>query len=328
MSLEDLVQVLSYVPVITHPNLLVGTETGDDAAVYRLNDEIALVLTVDFFPPITDDPFEFGLIAAANSFSDVYAMGGRPLLALNVVGFPVSLPKEVLGEVLRGGYAKAAEAGCLIVGGHTVDDAEPKYGLSVVGIIEPGKQVTNAAAQPGDVLVLTKPLGTGVITTAGKQRKAPPEVLRTAIATMATLNKGAAEAMMKVGVHACTDITGFGLMGHLRSMVRGSKVSARIHLSQVPVLPGTWELLDQGVAPGGTHRNLSSVADTVHWHHDLTQREQLLLCDAQTSGGLMIAVAPDKLVALISELEAHGVPNAAVIGEITEGLPNQIQVTP
>lgn len=328
MSLEDLGQVLKYVPLITHPNLLVGTETGDDAAVYRLNDETALVLTVDFFPPITDDPFEFGLIAAANSLSDVYAMGGRPLLALNIVGFPVGLPKEVLGEVLRGGYTKAAEAGCLIVGGHTVDDAEPKYGLSVVGIVEPGRQVTNAAAQPGDALVLTKPLGTGVITTAGKQRKAPREVLQTAVATMATLNRGAAEAMMKVGVHACTDITGFGLMGHLRSMVRGSKVSARIHLRRVPVLPGTWELLDQGVAPGGTHRNLSSVADTVRWHHDLTQREQLLLCDAQTSGGLMIAVSQDRLAALLSELQAHGVPTTAVIGEIIEGQPSHIEVTP
>ena len=305
-----------------------GTETGDDAAVYRLNDQTALVLTVDFFPPITDDPYEFGLIAAANSLSDVYAMGGRPLLALNIVGFPVGLPKDVLGEVLRGGYAKATEAGCLIVGGHTVDDAEPKYGLSVVGIIEPGKQITNAAAQPGDALVLTKPLGTGVITTGGKQGKAPPEVLQAAVATMATLNKAAAEAMMKVGVHACTDITGFGLMGHLRSMVRGSKVSARIHLSQVPVLPGTWDLLDQGVAPGGTHRNLSSVADTIRWHPDLTQREQLLLCDAQTSGGLMIAVAQEKLAALLSELGANEVATRAVIGEITSGQPSQIEVTP
>ena len=315
-------------PVIAHPNLLVGTETGDDAAVYRLSDQTALVLTVDFFPPITDDPYEFGLIAAANSLSDVYAMGGRPLLALNIVGFPVGLPKDVLGEVLRGGYAKASEAGCLIVGGHTVDDAEPKYGLSVVGIIEPGKQITNAAAQPGDALVLTKPLGTGVITTGGKQGKVPPEVLQGAVATMATLNKAAAEAMMKVGVHACTDITGFGLMGHLRSMVRGSKVSARIHLSQVPVLPGAWELLEQGVAPGGTHRNLSSVADTVRWHPDLTQRDQLLLCDAQTSGGLMIAVAQEKLAALLSELGANEVATRAVIGDITSGQPSQIEVTP
>ena len=315
-------------PVITDPNLLVGTETGDDAAVFRLNDETALILTVDFFPPITDDPYEYGSIAAANSLSDVYAMGGKPLLALNIVGFPMDLPKDTFGEVLRGGYAKAAEAGCLIVGGHTVDDPEPKYGLSVVGIVAPGEQVTNAGAQPGDVLVLTKPLGTGIITTAGKQGQAPPEVLQKAVATMATLNKAACEAMLKVGVHACTDITGFGLMGHLQIMAQGSQVSAQVHLGQVPVLPGTRELLDQDIAPGGTHRNLKSVADSAQWHHDLTHRDQLLLCDAQTSGGLLISVARDKVEALLSELEAAGVSARAVVGEITEGPPGQIRVTP
>jgi selenide,water dikinase len=321
------VQVLSHVPVMTHPNLLVGTETGDDAAVYRLNDETALILTVDFFPPITDDPFEFGAIAAANSLSDVYAMGGRPLLALNIVGFPTSLDKAILGEMLRGGYAKANEAGCLIVGGHTVDDPEPKYGLSVVGIVEPGKQVTNAGAKPGDALVLTKPLGTGIITTAGKQGRVSPEVLQGAVAAMSTLNRAAAEAMVKVGAHAATDITGFGLMGHLKSMVKGSRVGAQVQLGRVPVLPGAWELLDQGVAPGGTHRNRQSVADAVSWHPDLTEREQLLLCDAQTSGGLMISVASDQTEALLSELQASGVIGA-VLGEITEGPEGQIKAIP
>lgn len=320
-------QVLSHVPVMTHPNLLVGTETGDDAAVYRLNDETALILTVDFFPPITDDPFEFGAIAAANSLSDVYAMGGRPLLALNIVGFPTSLDKAILGEMLRGGYAKANEAGCLIVGGHTVDDPEPKYGLSVVGIVEPGKQVTNAGAKPGDALVLTKPLGTGIITTAGKQGRVSPEVLQGAVAAMSTLNRAAAEAMVKVGAHAATDITGFGLMGHLKSMVKGSRVGAQVQLGRVPVLPGAWELLDQGVAPGGTHRNRQSVADAVSWHPDLTEREQLLLCDAQTSGGLMISVASDQTEALLSELQASGV-SGAVLGEITEGPEGQIKAIP
>jgi selenide, water dikinase len=315
------------VPVMTHPDLLVGTETGDDAAVYRLNDETALILTVDFFPPITDDPFEFGSIAAANSLSDIYAMGGRPLLALNVVGFPTALDKAILGEVLRGGYTKANEAGCLIVGGHTVDDPEPKYGLSVVGIVEPGKQVTNAGARPGDALVLTKPLGTGIITTAGKQGRVSPEVLQGAVTAMATLNRAAAEAMVKVGAHAATDITGFGLMGHLKSMVKGSRVGAQVQLGRVPVLPGTWELLDQGVAPGGTHRNRQSVADAVQWHPDLTEREQLLLCDAQTSGGLLISVASDKKEALLSELQASGV-SGAVVGEITEGPEGQIKAVP
>jgi selenide, water dikinase len=312
---------------MTHRDLLVGTETGDDAAVYRINDDTALILTVDFFPPITDDPFEFGAIAAANSLSDVYAMGGRPLVALNIVGFPASLDKDILGEVLRGGYSKANEAGCLIVGGHTVDDPEPKYGLSVVGIVEPGKQVTNAGARPGDTLVLTKPLGTGIITTAGKQGKVSPEVLQGAVTTMATLNRAAAQAMMKVGVNAATDITGFGLMGHLKSMVRGSKVTAQVSLSRVPVLPGVWDLLDQGVAPGGTHRNLHSVADTVQWHGDLSQREQLLLCDAQTSGGLLISVAGSKLDALLSQLSQGGV-SVAVVGEITGESVGKINALP
>ncbi len=314
--------------MISHPDLLVGTETGDDAAVYRLNDHIALIMTVDFFPPITDDPFQYGEIAAANSLSDVYAMGGTPLLAMNIVGFPVTLDKDILGEVLRGGYSKAAEAECLIVGGHTVDDPEPKYGLSVVGTVEPGKQISNAAAQPGDVLVLTKPLGTGIITTAGKQGVCPPQVLQGAVATMSTLNRAGAKAMVKVGVHSATDVTGFGLMGHLQSMVRGSRVGAEIQLGKVPVLPGAWELLEQGVAPGGTHRNLQSVAGSAQWHPDLSEQEQLLLCDAQTSGGLLIAVAADKQDELLAELKSTGVASAVVVGRVTEDPVGQIQVTP
>ena len=325
--MEDLVQVLSKLPVPQHPNLLVGTDTGDDAAVYQLNEHTALVLTVDFITPITDDPYEFGSIAAANSLSDVYAMGGKPLLALNLVGFPADLAGDMLGTVLQGGHAKAAEAGCMIVGGHTVDDAEPKYGLAVVGIVEPGKQVTNAGAQPGDALVLTKPIGTGIITTGCKQGKSPPEVLAQAVQTMATLNRAASEAMMKVGVNACTDVTGFGLLGHLRSMVRGSGVSAKVRFGQVPILPGTWELLEQEVVPGGTYRNLQSVDNSVQWHQDLTEQQRLLLCDAQTSGGLLISVAGERLASLLSELEAAGVATRSVVGEITQGQPGKIHVT-
>ena len=323
--MEDLVQVLSQLPTISHPNLMVGTETSDDAAVYRLNQDTALVLTVDFFTPITDDPYDFGTIGAANSLSDVYAMGGRPLLALNVVGFPADLARDMLGQVLRGGYDKAAEAGCLIVGGHTVDDAEPKYGLSVVGLIEPGTQVTNAGARPNDILVLTKPIGTGIITTGCKQGKTGPVVLQTAVDTMATLNKAASEVMMMVGVNACTDITGFGLMGHLRSMVRGSNVSARIRFDQVPILPGAWDLLQEGVVPGGTHRNLQAVSDTVHWDQGATEEMQLLMCDAQTSGGLLMSVAPEKLDLLMTGLEEAGVAGA-IIGDIVDGSQHQIQV--
>ena len=305
-----------------------GTETGDDAAVFRINDETALILTVDFFPPITDDPFEFGAIAAANALSDVYAMGGTPLVALNICGFPASLDKALLGEILRGGYSKTAEAGCLIVGGHTVDDPEPKYGLSVVGIVEPGRQVTNAGARVGDSLVLSKPLGTGIITTAGKQGRVEPDVLQGAVDNMAALNRAASEAMTSVGVHSCTDITGFGLMGHLKSMVKGSGVCAEINLGQVPTLPGTWELLQQGIAPGGTSRNRDSVADTVRWHPDLTDSDQLLLCDAQTSGGLLMSVSGDKEEQLLAELTAAGTPCASVVGRIVDGPAGTIVANP
>ncbi len=296
--------------MVDHPDLLVGSATGDDAAVYRLDDRTALVVTVDFFTPITDDPYEFGSVAAANSLSDVYAMGGRPLVALNVVGFPAALAAEMLGDVLRGGYDKAAEANCLIVGGHTVDDNEPKYGLSVVGLVEPGRQVSNAGAQPGDVLVLTKPIGTGIITTGCKAGVAPPGSVETAVEEMATLNRAPSEAMMEVGVNACTDITGFGLMGHLTGMLRASGVSARISASAVPVLPGVAELLEQGVAPGGTHRNQAGVEDCVDWDESLTDDDKLLLCDAQTSGGLLISVPEARLPQLLAALESRNVATA------------------
>ena len=305
--------------MLSHPDLLVGAETGDDAAVYRINDETALIVTVDFFPPITDDPYEFGAIAAANSLSDVYAMGGRPLIALNVVGFPASLDKAILGRTLQGGYAKAAEAECLIVGGHTVDDPEPKYGLSVIGVVEPGKQVSNAGARAGDALVLSKPIGTGIITTAGKQGVVAPDVMAGAVHTMAALNRPASDAMQRVGVNAATDITGFGLMGHLKSMVKGSGVAAEISLGALPVLPGARELLDQGVAPGGTHRNLSSVEDAVTWDESLTDNDRLLLCDAQTSGGLLMSVPAGKADALVAALHDEGAACAAVVGRVTDG---------
>ena len=303
--------------MVSHPDLLVGNDTGDDAAVYRLDKNTAIIVTVDFFTPITDDPYEFGVIAAANSLSDVYAMGGKPLVALNIVGFPAELAVDMLGDVLKGGYDKAAEAGCLIVGGHTVDDSEPKYGLSVVGLIEPGKEVSNAKAQPGDVLVLTKPIGTGIITTGCKQGITPDDILKNAVDVMATLNRGAAEAMMRVGINSCTDITGFGLMGHLRGMTRGSKVGAIINASDVPVLPGVWDLLGKNVVPGGTFRNMNGVEDSVDWDKSLTDQQRLLMCDAQTSGGLLISVTKDKVEKLLSELEISGVETRVIVGEIT-----------
>ena len=303
-----------------------GTQTGDDAAVYRLRDDLALVQTVDFFPPIVDDPYHFGAIAVANALSDVYAMGGTPLLALNLVGFPVGLPREILVSILKGGYDKAAEAGVLIVGGHTVDDAEPKYGLAVTGLIKPGDQLTNSGAKPGDVLVLTKPIGTGIITTAGKNQAVDADVLAGAVAVMETLNKGASNAMGHVGVNAATDVTGFGLLGHLNAMMQGSGTSARVYWSKVPLLPGLWQLAEQGIAPGGTQRNLDSLENSVRWQESLSHTVQVVLSDAQTSGGLLISVAQDKLDVLLEQLAGHGVAGATVIGEVMEGKTWAIEV--
>ena len=245
-----------------------------------------------------------------------------------MVGFPAALAGEMLGDVLRGGYDKAAEANCLIVGGHTVDDNEPKYGLSVVGLVEPGRQVSNAGAQPGDVLVLTKPLGTGIVTTGCKAGVAPPGSVETAVETMATLNRAASEAMMEVGVNACTDVTGFGLMGHLTGMLRASGVGAEIRATAAPVLPGVEELLAQGVAPGGTHRNMAGVDDYVDWDDAVTENERLLLCDAQTSGGLLISVPEDRLPQLLGALEARSVETRAIVGHINEGPAGIARVIP
>ena len=304
-----------------------GIATGDDAAVYKMSEDLAIISTVDFFPPIVDDPFKFGEIAATNALSDVYAMGGKPVIALNIVGFPVDLPHEILGRILSGGASKAEEAGVLIVGGHTVDDAEPKYGMSVTGVVHPGEQVTNAGAKPGDVLVLTKPIGTGIITTAGKQERVSAETLNRAVSIMSELNRKPAEAMMHVGVNACVDVTGFGLLGHLRLIAQGSGVSARVKASNVPVIEGVHELLEMGIAPGGTHRNLESLDGVVDWHEDITDQTQILLADAQTSGGLLIAVAPDKKDALLEALEDVGVQTRAVIGEIFARDPKGAAIT-
>ena len=322
--------MLRRLPAVTDPNLLVGINTGDDAAVYKMTEDLAIVSTVDFFPPIVDDPFIFGEIAAANALSDVYAMGGKPLIALNIVGFPIALPHEILGEVLKGGASKAQEAGVLIVGGHTVDDEEPKYGLSVTGVLKPGAQVTNAGARPGDALVLTKPIGTGIITTAGKQQRASAETLDRAVKIMSELNRAASDAMMQVGVNACADITGFGLLGHLRLIAQGSRAAARVSASAIPIIHGVPDLIAQGIAPGGTHRNLESLADLVHWHPDISDQTRILLADAQTSGGLLIAVPPAKLDALLTALTRAGVQTRAVIGEIApqNALPALIQVDP
>lgn len=279
---------------------------------------MALVLTVDFFPPIVDDPFTYGAIAAANALSDVYAMGGRPVTALNVAAIPADLPPEILAQMLSGGATKAAEAGVSVIGGHTVTDAEPKYGMAITGFIHPDKVITNSGARPGDKLVLTKPIGTGIISTAGKAQEADADVLSNAARIMGVLNKGASEAMIEIGVHGATDITGYGLVGHAAEMVRGSGVGIQLSLDAVLIIPGTLELLERGIVPGGTHRNLAGVAGLADWDTSLTPNQKLLMCDAQTSGGLLISVAAEKCDDLIAALIAADTPAAAVVGEVTE----------
>jgi selenide,water dikinase len=311
----DLFEVLKHLPVIEDANVLVDAATRDDAAVYRLSADRALVATVDFFTPIVDDPASWGAIAAANALSDVYAMGGRPLFALNLVGWPRGkVPFEVLGEVLRGAVQVVKEAGCLMLGGHSIDDPEPKFGLAVVGEVHPDRMFTNAAAQPGDRLVLTKPLGTGILTTALKRNLLPETGLAAAVASMTALNDGAARAAAAAGVRCATDVTGFGLLGHLGNILAASGVGARIEVARLPVLAQALDLAAKGCVPGGTQRNHD--AARAAWSADLTPAERYLCTDAQTSGGLLLAVAPEKLDALIAALKAERTPAAAVIGEI------------
>jgi selenide,water dikinase len=299
----------------------VGTERPDDAGVYRVRDDLALILTVDFFTPVVDDPREFGEIAAANALSDVYAMGGEPFAALNIAGFPAAcgeLPLSVLGDVLAGGAAKAEEAGVVIIGGHTIDDPEPKYGLAVIGRIHPDRLVLKGGARPGDQLVLTKPLGTGIVTTALKQRKIDEAHAAEAIRVMATLNREAARAMTACGVRAATDVTGFGLLGHLGEMLRQDHLGARLEAASLPFLAGARELARVGAIPGGTQRNLTLAAERTSFGDGVGEAEQLLLADAQTSGGLLIAVPPEKTETLLAELAQRATPAAARIGEITD----------
>ncbi len=314
-------------PVATDPRILVDAATRDDAAVFRLTADRAIVATVDFFTPIVDDPYDFGRIAAANAFSDVYAMGGTPLLALNLVGWPRdTLPYELLGEVLRGGGDVARAAGAFVLGGHSIDDPEPKYGMAVVGEVHPDRIVTNAGARPGDALLLTKPIGTGVLTTALKRDLLSEAELAPAVAAMTTLNAAAARAMLAVGVHAATDVTGFGLLGHLHSLLEASGAAAEVTAQAVPLLPHARDMAARGAVPGGTQRNLASLADAVSFAAAVAETTRVLLCDAQTSGGLLIAVAPGSAAALVAALEREQAPAAAVIGRVVAGPPGRVVV--
>lgn len=312
--------MLRQLPVVTDPNVLVGTQFADDAGVYRLNDELATVSTVDFFTPIVDDPYAFGQIAAANALSDVYAMAGRPLFAMNIVGFPKDkLPLDALTQILAGGCDRASAAGICIIGGHSIDAVEPIYGLAVVGTVHPSRVVKNVGARPGDRLFLTKPLGSGIITTAIKRDLASPALIERVTRLMATLNRAAGEAMLAVAPDAATDITGFGLLGHLWEMVSGSGVGAMIQVDRVPVMPEAWELAAQDVVPGGTRRNLEFLADKVIWGAGVDEIDRIILSDAQTSGGLLVAVPPERAAAFHEALVRLGTPSAAEIGTVVEG---------
>jgi len=310
---------MEMLPRVEDPALLVGADTLDDAAIYRLTDEIALVQTVDFFTPVVDDPYDFGRIAAANAFSDVYAMGGRPLTALNIVCFPSGvLPLEYLARILQGGAETARLAEAVIVGGHTIDDPEPKYGLAVTGLIKPGRELTNAAGRPGDVLVLTKPLGTGVVATAIKQGNASAEAIAAATATMAALNRDGAEVARACGARALTDITGFGLLGHLSELCRASGVAAEVWYDRLPLLFEAETLARQGVIPGGTKRNLEYVQPWTSFEPGLESWQRLLCADAQTSGGLVLAVPSERTAEAVQALTARNAPAAAVIGRLVD----------
>jgi selenide,water dikinase len=304
-------------PFMSDPNLLTGLEKAEDAGVYRVTDTLALVQTVDFFTPIVDDPYTFGQISAVNSLSDVYAMGGKPLTAMNIVCFPSkTMDMSILRDILRGGLDKMREAQVTLVGGHSIDDKELKYGLSVTGLIHPDKVIYNTGAKAGDRLVLTKPLGTGIISTAIKAEMVDKAVVAKAIQSMASLNDKAAGAMMKFNVHACTDVTGFGLLGHLSEMVQGSEISAVLDYRTIPVFNGVKELIDIGMVPGGTYRNRDYRIGMVEQDESLPDYVMHILFDPQTSGGLLIAVPEDEAEALLDEIHNAGIPEAAIIGEV------------
>lgn len=312
-------QVLRQLPRPKDPNLLVGAEWFDDAAVYRLDESTALVTTLDFFPPLVDAPYTFGQIAAANSLSDVYAMGGRPLTALNIVGFPDdALPSDVLGEILRGGSERVSAAGAVIAGGHTVRDREVKYGLSVTGVIHPDRIMTNGGAMVGDSLVLTKPIGSGILTSAAKAGKIPQSDLAEAIDVMTDLNAGACEAMLEVGVHSVTDITGFGLVGHAYEMAAASAVTLELEADKVPLLENTLRLAGDGIVTRAHKSNLEHVGDKFE-PKGIDDTLVKVLADAQTSGGLLISVAADRADQLVEALNKRKTRAAAIVGSVRAG---------
>jgi len=315
ISPKQLEEILKYLPLPEDPNILVDIDTHDDAGVYRVNDDLALVLTTDFFPPVCSDPYEFGQIAAANSISDVYAMGGNPILALNIMMFPASkLPMEAYAEILKGGFDKATEAGVRIIGGHTIDDFPPKYGLAVVGYIHPQKIITNAGIKPGELLILTKPIGTGVILAGHRLAMVSENDLEETKRLMKLLNKSGAEVMKKHKIRGATDITGFGLAGHALKMARASGVSIIINMKEVPLIGNSYNLSDDGCIPGASFRNLDYAEKDIYFAQDLDYNLKMLAFDAQTSGGLFFSAPSEKVTEILEDLHNAGLTNSKVIG--------------
>ena len=315
---EFLEKIIKQIPLTDDPRVLIDARTSDDAAVYKMSDDTALIQTVDFFTPVVDDPFDFGAIAASNALSDIYAMGGKPVFALNIVGFPIKrLPQEVLESIMKGAGSITAEAGIYILGGHTIESIEPIFGMAVTGIAHPKKILSNSNAQPGDVLILTKPIGTGIISAGIKKGQANDQIIRDAIALMKQLNKTASEVASNYPVNACTDITGFGLIGHLSEMITASKVSAEINYEKVPVIAGTFDLLRLGLSPGGSRKNREYYDNRVLWEPYISEDYRLVFCDAQTSGGLLFSIPEKDSKSFLNDLKKHGVKHAVIIGIIT-----------
>ena len=310
-----------------HPDLVVGLETSDDAGVYRLSDELALVQSVDYFTPIVDDPYDFGRIAAANALSDIYAMGGKPITVMNLVGFPIyKLDRKILAEILRGGADKVREAGATLVGGHSIDDVDPKFGMSVTGIIDPRKVWTNSTAKPGDALIITKPIGMGITSKAIKEAQSTPEEVEEAVRWMAMLNKYAAEVVHRYPVHAVTDVTGFGLLGHAFEMVQGSGLGLELYASRVPILSGTRRHAESGLIPSGSKRNMAYVKDYVDFAEGIDEMTKSIFADAVTSGGLLVALPEEYAASFLEEVRQAGMERSEWIGKFVDVPSGKINV--
>lgn len=319
-------QVLRHLPPVSDPRFL--AKIGDDAVVYRLSDELAIVQSIDYITPVVDDPYTFGQVAAANALSDIYATGAMPVFALNLLGYPArSLPLAHAEQILLGAAAKAAEAGVAVAGGHSIEDHAPKYGMAVTGFVHPDRLVGKAGGRPGDVLFLTKPLGSGILSTALDQGLVPAEWAARIVPVMTALNRDAAAAMVEVGASACTDVTGFGLLGHLHELARAGGVSAVVQAGQVPVVEGTWELAAQGAISTGTRNNARYLAECLVWDTEVTEQQRLVLCDAQTSGGLLIAVPRERREEMAAALQRAGCLATAEIGALKAGAPGTIRIS-